>query len=153
MGLTEMKLVGLARPGLRVTTLGMLVLAAVMATGCSPSQDTDKTRKDAADAAAQIKEGSKVAAVEIKKGAVEAGKQGKAIAEGVKEGWTAESKKVNVNRASKTQLLTLPGMDDDSAQRIVAGRPYQTKEELNTKGIVSPEEFKKIQGQISVNSN
>jgi len=129
------------------------VLAAAMTAGCSPSQDTDKTRQQAADAAAQIKEGSKVAAVEIKKGAVEAGKQGKAIAEGVKEGWTAESKKVNVNHASKTQLLTLPGMDDDSAQRIVAGRPYHTKDELNTKGIISPEEFKKIQGQISINSN
>ena len=132
---------------------GALMLAAAMAAGCSPSQDTDKTRQQAADAAAQIKAGSKVAAVEIKKGAVEAGKQGKAIAEGVKEGWTAESKKVNVNRASKTQLLTLPGMDEDSAQRIVDGRPYHTKDELSTKGIVSPEEFQKIQGLISVNSN
>ena len=143
-----MKLVGLTKP-----MFGVAVLAAAMTAGCSPSQDTDKTRQQAADAAAQIKEGSKVAAVEIKKGAVEAGKQGKAIAEGVKEGWTAESKKVNVNHASKTQLLTLPGMDDDSAQRIVAGRPYHTKDELNTKGIISPEEFKKIQGQISINSN
>ncbi len=123
---------------------GAVMLAAAMAAGCSPSQDTDKTRKEAADAAAQIKQGSKVAAVEIKKGAVEAGKQGKAIAEGVKEGWTAESKKVNVNKASKTQLLTLPGIDEDSAQRIVAGRPYHTKDELSTKGIVSPEEFQKI---------
>jgi DNA uptake protein ComE-like DNA-binding protein len=132
---------------------GALLLAAAMAVSCSPSQDTDKTRQQAADAAAQIKAGSKVAAVEIKKGAVEAGKQGKAIAEGVKEGWTAESKKVNINRASRTQLLTLPGMDEDSAQRIVDGRPYHTKDELSTKGIVSPEEFQKIQGLISVNSN
>lgn len=138
---------------MRKFMFGVSLLAATMAAGCSSSQDTDKTRQQAADAAAQIKAGSKVAAVEIKKGAVEAGKQGKAIAEGVKEGWTAEAKKINVNQASKTQLLTLPGMDEDSAQRIVAGRPYHTKDELSTKGIVSPEEFKKIQGQISVNSN
>ena len=128
------------------------LLAAAMAAGCSPSQDTDKTRQQAADAAAQIKAGSKVAAVEIKKGAVEAGKQGKAIAEGVKEGWTAESKKVNINTASKDLVLTLPGMDDDSATRIVAGRPYHSKDELNTKGIVSPEEYQKIQDKISINS-
>lgn len=128
------------------------LLAAAMTAGCSPSQDTDKTRQQAADAAAQIKAGSKVAAVEIKKGAVEAGKQGKAIAEGVKEGWTAESKKVNINTASKDALLTLPGMDDDSAARIVAGRPYHSKDELNTKGIVSPEEYQKIQDKISINS-
>ena len=134
-------------------TFAVVLLTASMSVGCSPSQDTDKTRQQAADAAAQIKAGSKVAAVEIKKGAVEAGKQGKAIAEGVKEGWTAESKRINVNRASKAQLLTLPGIDEESANRIVAGRPYHTKDELNTKGIVSPEEFQKIQGQISVNSN
>ena len=131
---------------------GVALLATAMATGCSPSQDTDKTRQQAADAAAQIKAGSKVAAVEIKKGAVEAGKQGKAIAEGVKEGWTAESKKVNVNSASKDVLLTLPGVDEDTAQRIIAGRPYHTKDELNTKGIVSPEEYQKIQDKISINS-
>jgi DNA uptake protein ComE-like DNA-binding protein len=131
---------------------GVALLSAAMAAGCSPSQDTDKTRREAAEAAKQIKAGSKVAAVEIKKGAVEAGKQGKAIAEGVKEGWTAESKKVNINTASKTLLLTLPGMDDDSATRIVAGRPYHSKDELNTKGIVSPEEYQKIQDKISVNS-
>jgi competence protein ComEA len=128
------------------------LLAVTIAAGCSPSQDTDKTRQQAADAAAQIKAGSKVAAVEIKKGAVEAGKQGKAIAEGVKEGWTAESKKVNINTASKNLLLTLPGVDEDTAQRIVAGRPYHTKDELNTKGIVSPEEYQKIQDKISINS-
>lgn len=128
------------------------LLAASMAAGCSSSQDTDKTRQQAADAAAQIKAGSKVAAVEIKKGAVEAGKQGKAIAEGVKEGWTAESKKININTASKDLLLTLPGIDDDSATRIVAGRPYHSKDELNTKGIVSPEEYQKIQDKISINS-
>jgi DNA uptake protein ComE-like DNA-binding protein len=128
------------------------LLAGAMAAGCSPSQDTDKTRQQAADAAAKIKAGSKVAAVEIKKGAVEAGKQGKAIAEGVKEGWTAESKKVNINTASKNLLLTLPGMDNDRAARIVAGRPYHSKNELNTKGIVSPEEYQKIQDKISINS-
>lgn len=131
---------------------GVALLSVAIAAGCSPSQDTDKTRREAAEAAKQIKAGSKVAAVEIKKGAVEAGKQGKAIAEGVKEGWTAESKKVNINTASKDLLLTLPGMDDDTAGRIVAGRPYHTKDELNTKGIVSPEEYQKIQDKISTNS-
>jgi DNA uptake protein ComE-like DNA-binding protein len=131
---------------------GVALLSAAVASGCSPSQDTDKTRREAAEAAKQIKAGSKVAAVEIKKGAVEAGKQGKAIAEGVKEGWTAESKKVNINTGSKNLHLTLPGMDDDSATRIVAGRPYHSKDELNTKGIVSPEEYQKIQDKISINS-
>ena len=38
-------------------------------------------------------------------------------------------------------------MDDDSAARIVAGRPYHSKDELNTKGIVSPEEVPEDSGQ------
>lgn len=141
-----MKLVGLGKP-----MFAMALLAASIAAGCSPSQDTDKTRQQAADAAAQIKAGSKVAAADIKKGAVEAGKQGKAIAEGVKQGWTDEAKKVNVNSASKAQILSLPGIDDDTASRIIQGRPYHTKDELGSKGVVSPEQFKEIQGQVKVN--
>ena len=47
-----MKLVGLTK-----LMFGMVLLAAAVSVGCSPSQDTDKTRQQAADAAAQIKAG------------------------------------------------------------------------------------------------
>jgi len=62
-------------------TLSMLLLISA----CS-QQDTEKTKQEAAKATQQIKEGSKVAAVELKKDAKEAAKQTKAIAEGVKQG-------------------------------------------------------------------
>jgi competence protein ComEA len=118
----------------------LLVLAALLG-GCS--QDPAKTRQEAADATAKLKPEIKQAGKELKKGAEEAGRQGKAIAEGAKQGWNSGSK-VNVNTASKDQLTALPGIDAEGAQSIIAGRPYHTREELKTRGVVSPEEYQKI---------
>lgn len=37
---------------------------------------------------------------------------------------------VDINRASRRQLKTLPGIGDAQADRIVAGRPYGSKADL-----------------------
>jgi hypothetical protein len=66
------------------------------------------------------------------------------IAEGVKEGLEAPDKPVNVNSASKNKLQTLPGVDEETADRIIAGRPYRSKGELGRRGVVSPDEYKEI---------
>ncbi|MGZ4858552.1 MAG: ComEA family DNA-binding protein, partial [Candidatus Angelobacter sp.] len=79
-------------------------------------------------------------------------KQTKAIAEGVKQGLATPDKPVNVNTASKTKLQTLPGIDEETAGRIIAGRPYHTRDELGTKGVVSPDEFNAIKDKIVVSS-
>jgi len=57
---------------------------------------------------------------------------------------------VNVNSASKTQLQTLPGIDEDTASRIIKGRPYHTTDEVGTKGAVSPDQFNAIKNKIVV---
>jgi DNA uptake protein ComE-like DNA-binding protein len=44
--------------------------------------------------------------------------------------------------------MTLPGIDAEGAQSIVAGRPYHTRDELKTRGVVSPEEYQKIAGMV-----
>ena len=124
--------------------LFLLVLA-----GCS-DQDTNKTREEAAKAASEFKQASKEAGKEIKKGAEEARKQGSAIAEGVREGWNSDEKSVNVNSASKSQLMALPGIDGKSANRIISGRPYQNKEDLESRGVVSADVYQKIQNHIAV---
>jgi len=121
----------------------------LLISACS-NQDTEKTKQEAAKATEQIKEGSKVAAVELKKDVKEAAKQSKAIAEGVKQGLATPDKPVNVNSASKTQLQTLPGIDEETAGRIIAGRPYHTTDELGTKGAVSPDQFNAIKSKIVV---
>lgn len=116
--------------------------------GCTQEQDPAKTRQEAAEAAAKLKQESRQAAVELKKGAKEAGRQGKAIAEGAKEGWNADSQKIDVNTASKAQLTTLPGIDNRTAQRIIDGRPYRNSDELTQRRIIPPEEYQKIAAHI-----
>jgi DNA uptake protein ComE-like DNA-binding protein len=131
------------------------LLAAALSTSllllsaCS-NQDTEKTKQEAAKATEQIKEGSKVAAVELKKDAKEAAKQSKAIAEREKQGLATPDKPVNVNSASKTKLQTLPGIDEETAGRIINGRPYHTTDEVGTKGVVSPNQFNAIKNKIVV---
>jgi DNA uptake protein ComE-like DNA-binding protein len=130
---------------LAITIAGLLMLAC----GCS-QQDTEKTRQEAADATQKIKEGSKVAGVELKKDLKEAAKQTKATAEGIREGMQRPDKPVNVNSASRTELQTLPGIDERTADRMIAGRPYHTTEEVGAKGAVSPEQFTRIKDKITV---
>ena len=126
-----------------------LSVALLLICACS-QQDTEKTRQEAAKATQQIKEGSKVAAVELKKDAKEAAVQGKAIAEGVKQGMQTPDSAININSDSKVKLQTLPGVDEETASRIIAGRPYHTTDEVGTKGVVSPEQFNAIKNKIAV---
>ncbi len=117
--------------------------------GCS-NQDTNKTREEAAKTASELKQATKEAGKEIKKGAEEARKQGSAIAEGVREGWNSDKNAVNINSGSRSQLMGLPGIDAKEANRIIAGRPYQAKEDLESRGIVSTAEYQKIEDRIKV---
>ena len=133
----------------RTAVVAVMAISFLLISACS-QQDTEKTKQEAAKATEQIKEGSKVAAVELKKDAKEAAKQTKAIAEGVKQGMQTPDKPVNVNSASKVQLQTLPGVDEETAGRIIAGRPYHTRDELGTRGVVSPDEFQAIKDKITL---
>ena len=117
--------------------------------GCN-NQDTNKTREEAAKTASELKQATKEAGKEIRKGAEEARKQGSAIAEGVREGWNADQKAVNLNSASKSQLLSLPGIDAKSANRIISGRPYRDKADLESRNIVSADEYQRIQDHVTV---
>ena len=45
-------------------------------------------------------------------------------------------KLVDINSASRDQLKALPGIDDKQADRIIEGRPYKSKAELATRGVL-----------------
>ena len=50
---------------------------------------------------------------------------------------SAKVKLVDINSASKAELTKLPGIDDATADKIIAGRPYNTKARLVTNKIIT----------------
>jgi competence protein ComEA len=55
---------------------------------------------------------------------------------------------MDINTASVDQLRTLPGVGDTYARRIVSGRPYSSKNQLVSKGVLPRNVYNKIQDQI-----
>ena len=117
----------------------------------SQSAKDDQTREKVADATEKAKEESQKAALQIDEAAREAKHEAKVAAQGVKEGWTrGHGGKLDLNSATETELRGLPGLNQSEARRIVNERPYNTKQELVTKGILSQDKYDNIQDQLIV---
>jgi competence protein ComEA len=70
-----------------------------------------------------------------------------AVAEGVKEGM-GHQQAININSASREDLLSLPGLTEREAGRIIADRPFQNAHDLVTRHAVSEEEYGKIRDRV-----
>lgn len=57
---------------------------------------------------------------------------------------------ININSASLSQLDTLTGVGEVTAQKIISGRPYQSTDDLLNRKIVNQGVWKKIKDKISV---
>ncbi len=72
----------------------------------------------------------------------------KAMAEGVKEGMSRD-KTININKASREDLLTLPGVTDHEADRIISERPFDNTHDLVTRHVLPESEYEKIRDRVS----
>jgi len=112
-------------------TAAFVVLMPLLLAGCNTQNSSpDEVRERTAQATSEIK------------------KDAKAVADGVKEGWN-RNQPLDINKATKDQLQSLPGMSAEGAERIIEGRPYRSATELVHRKIVSQQEYDKIKDQIT----
>jgi len=110
-----------------IITVSLLLLLA----GCTSQKSSpDEVREKTAQATSEIKQDAK------------------ALADGVKEGWS-RNQPLDVNKASKEQLRSLPGMSTEGAERIIGGRPYSNATELVSRHVISQQEYDKIKDQVT----
>jgi competence protein ComEA len=57
---------------------------------------------------------------------------------------------VDLNTATKEQLMKLPGITDALADRIIAARPYTSTKELMSKANLSKAEYDKVHSHVMV---
>jgi DNA uptake protein ComE-like DNA-binding protein len=71
----------------------------------------------------------------------------KAVTQGVVQG-IRQQRTININKASVKDLVSLDGIDDATADRIVAHRPYKDSYDLVKRHVISKAEYNHIAGKI-----
>src|SRR5438067_2434572 len=138
------------RRGLPVRSNLLFTLTIALAIGgIACSNDPGTTRQQAARATEQLKQESREAAGNVKKGAAVAQTQLTAAAQGLND---KNSSLVDLNSANKAKLMGLPGIDEARANAIIADRPYQNPRDVVSKGAISASEFEKIHTHVTVGS-
>ena len=110
----------------------LLAVAVILLCGlaaCTRKQNPEELKEKTARATAELK--------------VDA----KAVAAGVREGWSRD-KPLDVNTATREQLISLPGVTGVEADREIAGRPYNDPSELVTRRILSQSKYDKIADRL-----
>jgi len=98
--------------------------------GCAQPQNSQELKEKTAQATAEVK------------------RDAKAVAAGIREGWSRDQP-LDLNLATKQQLLSLPAMTEAEADRVIAGRPYNDPSDLVKRHILPKAEYDKIADQVT----
>jgi competence protein ComEA len=118
------------------SSLSLTALASVLATviacttACTTKDNPDEIRQRTAEATETMRRDTK------------------AVVEGVKEGMGRDNKAININKASREDLLALPGVTEHEADRIIADRPYDDAHDLVTRHVLPQAEYDKISDRV-----
>jgi DNA uptake protein ComE-like DNA-binding protein len=108
----------------------MLLLGAAGITACNNRQDNpDEIRRRTAEATETMRRDTK------------------AVVDGVKEGMHSD-KAIDINKASREDLLSLPGVTEREADRMIAERPFENADDLVKRRVVSQSEYDKIRDRV-----
>jgi len=114
-----------------LAVLGVAVAGCLLNAGCGPKQNPDELRRETAQATSEAKQDAK------------------AVVQGVREGLKGD-KAVDLNDASRTELLDLPGVNAERADKIIADRPYGSSSDLVTRHILTQAEYDRIKDRVRV---
>ena len=109
----------------------LLISILALCAACAPNQTPDQLREKTAEATASLKRDTK------------------AVAQGVKEGLSSK-RSVDLNRATRDDIASLPGISSQKADRIIAERPYANKHQLVTRRLLSEDEYAQVQDRLVV---
>lgn len=113
------------------TTFIFAACLILMLSGCASQKQTpEEVREKTAEATAELKTNAR------------------AVVQGVREGWS-RGNPLDLNTATKDQLMSLPGVTVERADRLIAGRPYQHADEVVSRHIISSQEYERIKDRVT----
>jgi DNA uptake protein ComE-like DNA-binding protein len=115
----------------RTLSIFALALISTALTACTTQQRSpDEIRRETANATST------------------AARDAKAVAQGVADG-LKHGHAVNINKASDKDLETLPGIDEATAGRIIANRPYDNSDDLVKKHVIARSDYDHIADKVT----
>jgi DNA uptake protein ComE-like DNA-binding protein len=113
-------------------------------------QRAEKTREEVAKATERLKPEIQEAGRKLGEAARTAGEDARAAAQGMHDGWKrGANAPLDLNTASERELMSLPGVTQHEASRIIRNRPYRSKRDLISRGIVPESTYSKIEDEVT----